>query len=873
MPLAPGAFVGPYEVLAWLGAGAQGDVYRAYDSRLGREVAVKVLSVRHAEDPERQRRFEQEARAAGRLDHPGVLVVHDVGTHDGCAFIVSELLRGASLRDVLSGGALALDRAIDYARQVAQGLAAAHDLGLVHRDIKPENLFVTVDGRVKILDFGVVKLLQPDAEPPPGAGTETQDAVIGSPGYLSPEQARGASVDARSDLFSLGAVLHEMLSGAPAFQRSTPADTLVAVLHGAPSPPLPRTVPPSVAAVVARCVEKDRSARFQSARDLDFALLQSADAAPPGARVARPPVGRRLLLVGGGGVAVAAAVGLLSQRAPSPSIEARFSNATYTRLADWPSAEGQAAISPDGRFVAFLSDRDGQVDLWLTQIGAGRPRNMTEGRATLRPPGMVLRLVAFSADGLEIASEAAATKEAQGLTLTPVTGGAARPILSQGSLAPAWSVDGRLAYFSVAGGDAIFVADRNGADAHRIFGGGVPDVHTHNPVWAVDGRWIYFVHGPSVGQGFDMDIWRVRPDGTGAERLTTLKTAVHFLAPIDARTLLYVAPGPDRSGPWLWALDVPTRSSRRVASGVDQYRSVAASRDGRRLVATIARPASGLARVAITDRVAEERDIERVANPSGDAHAPRLGPRTLFYLARGDADQGLWRTQDGAASEIWPGSNGPVFDGPAVTRDGRRLAVVISLAGRSRLATMAADGTDVRTLVPALTPDGGPSWSPDARAIVVGGTMDGAPGLFIVPDDGGPVVRIVQGVATNPAWSPAGGLIVYNGPIVTGVSTLRAVRPDGTPVALPRVDVRPGGQRFTPDGAAIVYQSDTLDFHRLDLATGVSRQLTAFRFTTPLMSGRSFDLTPDGTAIVFDRTIANSDVVMIDLPDPGSRQR
>jgi Tol biopolymer transport system component len=391
-------------------------------------------------------------------------------------------------------------------------------------------------------------------------------------------------------------------------------------------------------------------------------------------------------------------------------------------------------------------------------------------------------------------------------------------------------------------------------------------MHAHNPVWSADGRWIYFVHGPSIGQGFEMDIWRMRPDGTDAEQLTDLKTMVNFLAPVDARTVVFTAPAPDRSGPWLWALDLPTRTARRLASGLDQFRSVAATRDGRRLVATVARPTTGLARVAITDRAAEERDIEPVSLPSGDGHAPRLGPSAIFYLARGDGGQGIWRLERGTASEIWNGSNGPVFEAPAVSRDGRQLAVVLNRDGRSRLAIMTADGTEARTLAPALTPDGVPSWSPDADAVVVGGTLDGAPGLFAVPADGGPPRRIVDGVATNPVWSPAGGLIVYNGPIVAGVSLLLAARPDGAPVALPRVEVRPGGQRFMPDGSALVYQSRMLDFHRLDLATGSSRQLTAFRFTTPLMSGRSFDLTPDGRAIVFDRTAENSDVVLIDLP-------
>ena len=239
-PVATGTRVGPYEIVGWLGAGGMGEVYRARDPRLGREVAIKLIPETFAKDANRLHRFEQEARAAGQLNHPNILTVYDVGTHEGAPYIVSELLEGESLRSRLREAPLAPRKAIDYARQIAEGLAAAHDKGIVHRDLKPDNLFVTSEGRLKILDFGLAKLTQPadDAARHTGALTETgPGTVMGTAGYMSPEQVRGETVDHRSDIFSFGAVLYEMLTGRPAFTRETAADTMAAILKEDPPEP------------------------------------------------------------------------------------------------------------------------------------------------------------------------------------------------------------------------------------------------------------------------------------------------------------------------------------------------------------------------------------------------------------------------------------------------------------------------------------------------------------------------------------------------------------------------------------------------------------------------------------------------------------
>ena len=280
--LVTGARVGPYEALALIGRGGMGEVYRARDVRLSRDVALKVLHAEIASDSERVRRFEQEAKAASALNHPNILAVYDTGENEGSPYIVTELLEGQTLRERLVLGGLGARKAVEYAAQVARGLAAAHERGIVHRDLKPENLFVTRDGLVKILDFGVAKLGRPGEEAL-GMRAETVSdtspgTVLGTMGYMSPEQARGLVADHRSDVFSLGAVLFEMLTGKRAFKGTTPADTLSAILREDPTERFTAgsELPAGVLRVVRRCLEKAPDDRFQSARDLALALEGTA---------------------------------------------------------------------------------------------------------------------------------------------------------------------------------------------------------------------------------------------------------------------------------------------------------------------------------------------------------------------------------------------------------------------------------------------------------------------------------------------------------------------------------------------------------------------------------------------------------------------
>jgi Tol biopolymer transport system component len=878
--IAVGTAIGPYEVVGWLGGGGMGEVYRARDSRLARDVAIKLISDPFAADTGRAHRFEQEARAAGQLNHPNILAVYDTGVHAGAPFIVSELLEGRSLRTRILEGALSAHKAIDYARQIADGLAAAHDKNIVHRDVKPDNLFITNSGRIKILDFGVAKLTSSTRDASAGTVYVTETAagmVVGTAAYMSPEQVRGEAVDARSDIFSAGIVLHEMLTGRPAFSRDTAAETMTAVLKEDPAAPLPADVPASLARIVARCLEKRPEMRFQSARDFGFALEvltgTAATAAP--AVVVSPGHGRGVAVTAIVLLSVlAAAAGWFTRGSIPAGFDSPLRDAEFTRVTDWEGAEGGAEISPDGRFIAFLADKAGEFDLWLTQTGTGRFVNLTADIAALRPPrsDSLLRTFGFTGDGAELWFSVNGDPGLRKMLL-PLTGGAPRPFLDAGLSAPSWSPDGaRVVYFSDVDGDPFFLADRNGGNAVRLAvnreGVQAAGLHNHNPVWSMDGQWIYFVHGsdPSVA----MEIQRVRPNGGPVERLTPPLAALNFVTPIDARTLVYVARETDGSGPWLWALDVDSRATRRVIASVDQYTSVAATRDGHRVVATLANPTATLWRVPLRDRPAGDGDIQPYPVAAGRALAPRFRGTTLYYLSGRDGRDGLWRAEDGRASEVWKSMDGALSGPAAISPDGSRVVVTERMPGKRRLIIMSADGTGSQTLggsidIQGSANQGTADWSPDGGWIVAGGRDEQGPGLFKIPADGGAPVRLLAGQAVNPVWSPRGDLIVYSGAFVAGQADVLGVRPDGSPVHLPKVRARPGGYRFLPGGSGLVYLPglDTLDAAVLDLNTNTIR--TVARFTN-LGISRTFDITADGKYLVFDRIREQSDVVLIEVP-------
>lgn len=448
----------------------------------------------------------------------------------------------------------------------------------------------------------------------------------------------------------------------------------------------------------------------------------------------------------------------------------------------------------------------------------------------------------------------------------PILGGPPRPLVNAVTID--WSPDGKRIVYHQSDGDPVFVADSNGANPKQIFRDPNPGGHCHYPIWPPDGKWIYFVRGnPTTAE---MDLWRIAPTGGAPGRITARNVNMTNPVFISPETMLYVSPAEDGSGPWLYALDLGTRQSRRISYGLEQYTSIAASADGRRLVATVSNPNTGLWSIPFTDHIVQESELRRVPVRSVRALAPRFSGKDLYYLSSLGGGDGLWRFSGGEAQEIWKGSEGHLVEAPAISPDANRAAILLRRQGRVGLFFINTDGAALKEGNSTVDVRGTVAWSPDGKWIAAGGVGPSGPGLYKIPVDGGDAIQIRKEVATDPIWSLDNKLIAFTGAGLGRYRPLLALTPDGTPFELPdiRVSQVPGERfRFTPDSKAIVYIEGQLrlqNFRLLDLATKQTRPLTQFHSPAVM---RSFDFTPDSKQIIFDRLFENSDIVMIDLLD------
>ncbi len=863
--------VGPYEIIGPLGSGGMGQVFRARDPRLNREVAVKLLPPEYSADPSRRLRFEQEARAIAALNHPGIVSIYDVG--DG--WMVTELVEGETLRTALQKGDLTMLQVVDVGAQIAEALAAAHETGISHRDLKPENVLLTPDGRTKILDFGLAKVVTPDVAnaTPQNRSTLTNPGVpTGTPGYMSPEQVRGLESDYRSDIFSLGLMLYELLVGKPAFQ----ADSAVEVMHAivAEDPPeLPQSVPDGLRRIVKRCIEKKPAQRFQSARDLAFALRSFAglSASAKTTVVAPPAVKQNWLWPVIGGLSVATAIVfafLWLRQAPAPDV----STYHFRPFAFTQNQEFSGVWSPDGESIAFVEQTPEETHLMVQSLEAPAP--------------------------------------------TPLAVTSQQP-------QPAWSSDGTRIYFLR--GNTVFAVSRAGGQPEQIVNGAVA-FHVSR-----DGKNLALWRRTEGSDGVRYSVWvsalpKVKPEEyKDGPSVRTPFTPVYLRFSPDAKSL-YLSMYTD-AGAEMWLLPFPAGSGkpRRIFEKIPWNRPVAASwmPDSQRLVlAGNPAPASG-ATLWLADPSADRSNVSLtrlLTGPDGGQTTPSVSPdgkRLLFSRISADrdivelpldgspprtllatslpelaptwspqGDQFAYVTRRNGGDELWVRSTQGNWDRPVVTAkefptlealltpvfspDGSRIAYTAILAGSDRRRSLAISPATGGT--PTIIADGyDPSWSPDGHQIAF---------LWIKPDESISVATVSVGsdrtpheiglpALNAPEWSPSGKWIA--------VSTFMGVTlasPDGKDMrTLPGLNI--SAVAWSKDSKtiyALSYSSDPPALKSLDVATGAVRALAEYRLgfqplpliETGYTGSIRISLNPDGKSVAVGTATSQADLWILD---------
>jgi Tol biopolymer transport system component len=839
--LTPGIRLGPYEVLSILGAGGMAEVYRARDTRLGRDIALKVVNEALSGDPDLVRRFEQEARIAGSLNHPNLVAVYDFGLHEGAPYFVTELLQGESLRHRLSRGRLGLQVALDWSAQMAHGLAAAHARGVVHRDVKPDNVFVGADGRVKLLDFGIAKLAERAREQgphgllddtvTPTSGATRTGSILGSPGYMSPEQVRGETLDPRTDLFSLGAVIYEMLSGRRAFPGATLVESGNAILHDDPQP-LPPEVPPSVAEVVHRCLEKEPARRFQSASDLGFALdlLRSPTGSirpsvPTPVRRGRPARAILLAMAAIAGVAGAFVAGRhRTWRAPTaiPEVEP----ITFR----WGGHTG-ARFLPDGR-VAYSGVYGRPSEVFIS----GSPDPQTLG---LRD---AILLSASSAGDLAVLLHPDFTRDARGtLATVPSVGGEPRQ-LDDDITGADWSPRGDLAVVRMKGPNSTLEFPLG----HPLFRtNGLIDV----PRFSHQGDRIAFFHRP------------IDAPGTSEILVTDLNGQVHAWSK-GIRHPQGLAWSPDGSEIWFthvgpagWQPDLLSAVGR---GGLirDVYRSTSpillfdVAKDGRVLIANV---------IVRNDLVyaGDGRDPQTLLSWSDQNEVAALSAegKVLFTVSQRvpNSEDNLWvvlrsksgspaqRLAKGRAADLSPDGRWALVDSP----DSTALSAVPTGVGQARPIPTA--GLHI----------GEARWMPDGKKVLVVGRSprDEHFGLYLLAGDDSPALPIGKAmlrdwplrISRDGRWAAA-----MDEDLRTVIISVR----DGSIRPVPGMDagaVMPRG--WAPDGT--LWISGTAGFPapllRLEPETGKVLETRTLRPDDPGSASLLLDVavSPDGRQIAF----------------------
>jgi serine/threonine protein kinase/Tol biopolymer transport system component len=895
MTLAPGSRLGPFEILAPLGAGGMGEVFRAIDPRLQREIAIKVLPVSVTSDPDALARFEREARAASALNHPNIVTVYDVGREGDVSYLAMELVDGRSLREILRDGPMALKKVLQIATQIADGIAAAHDGGIVHRDLKPENVMVGREGRVKLLDFGLATAsplvgvpedvtLSPELRSGPRV-------VLGTVSYMSPEQASGRPVDFRSDQFALGALLWEMVAGRRAFQGETPMETITAVIRDEPESlaTLKPATPHALRWVIERCLSKEPEERYASTRDLardmkhlsarlsESSSMSGGIAVGPVAPSRRDSVLRRV-----GVVLVALVAGFLAGRIP---LRVRLAAPPLLRYLTYSGRDRDPVVSPDGRMLAFTSDRDGTARIWLKQLPGGAEVALTSGfDASPR----------FSPDGTTLLfTRTGAGRPA--LFRVPVVGGEPRKVMENAAYGDLSPDGGQLAFLRIpeAGTKsqfAVMTASADGGSPRELYRG--DGFYASVPHWSPNGKRLAVAFGTGGVAVLPWNILLLDADGTGKRTLTPPKTNGRLSDPVwlSSREIAYAQQSPisgEMAGRFV-RQDIESGRFSTFFQALNVGSHIAIVGPG----------------AVVFDALFQRENLIEI--PLLPGYRPGEGTR---WLARGnasdrqpvyaaDGERIAFSSNRGGNLDLWDVSTrtGAVrrlteddtehWD-PLLAPDGKSLLFSSRRSGVFEIWRAEPEGLSPRQLSKDGTDAENPTMPRSSDWIVYGSYQGPKAGIWKMRPDGSEVVRIFEGTISTPEVSPDGQYVVFNSRNTLSARTLRVVRlADGAPapfeltvgVTNPRaannVVYTLGRCRWTPDGKAIAFvgqdEHGRSGIYLQDFTPGADTSKTR-RLLWGGAADRdteSFGFSPDGKRLVVATVEQTSSLMAVDgLPE------
>jgi len=877
-----GQRLGAYQVLDLLGVGGMGEVYRARDTKLGRDVALKVLPRLFSADPERLARFEREARLLAALNHPHIAAIYGFEETTGVHALVLELVEGTTLAERLRRGPLPVTEAVRIARQIADALEAAHERGIVHRDLKPQNIKVKPDGTVKVLDFGLAKATMAGADnpdvsrvPTASLGGTREGVILGTTSYMSPEQSRGHTVDKRTDIWAFGCVLYEMLTGRAAFAGETISDTIAAILERESDfSKLPATTPPGVRRLLQRCLAKDPKRRL---RDIGDAQPDLDDVGSIPTTESRGRTAWRMLrwaFVLAVGVGIGGTGVWLIHRVPRQEVQPSFSR--ILRLTTTPAHEFGPAISPDGKWVAYLSDARGAVDVWVKFIAGGEPANLTASTGLEIQVRSAIGGLEISPDGSSIAVQArergsSAPTFDTWLIPAPLGGTPRRFVETAGALR--WSPDGTRIVYVRPGetrGDAIVIADANGGNPRDLVSarGGW---HTHWPAWSPDGRFVYFFQTIATWNGEPSEIFRVPASGGEPQIIVRTTRRALFPLPIAGGGLFYAA-NPNGVDLDLWWRPSSKGEPQRLTTGVGEYAEPRMSSDGRRLVSTLTEYRRALVSIPVTFEGSIR--LRRLTDGFGGDLEPCVSPRSgrMVFSSSRSGSRNLW-TADPDGSNLRPlTSDAAIEERPSFSPDARQVAFVSDRGGEHGIWVVNSDGGTPRRLASTPVLDT-LTWSPDGQQIAYAVPAGKAPELSIVSVNDGSVHKLLTpNGAHSPSWSPRADVIGYLEPRGPGRTYLKFVDSRGQAL-----------YSTLPDGPALTngFLAWAPDGRRL-AAVGVPGSANASIWTVEPDSSQPFrkvielpgevrprgvTWTSDGSSLIFGRQEALSNLVLFERPE------